>query len=125
MTAADRMVVMTKNRPPASVQVRLAAVESRGRPLQALGRGYVQAGSGDVAYCLTMWIGCLVTQVFGGPGAGDHGFEALGRHGLDYVGIYPPHLGAVRWPPPDALDDASLLDFADPLHAVRQATPRP
>jgi len=125
MTAADRVVVMTQNRPPATVRVRLAALESRGRPLQALARGYVQAGSGDLAYCLTMSIGCLVAQVFGARGAGGHRFASLGRNGLDHVGIYSPHLGALRWPPPDALDDASLQDFADPLHAARRGAPSP
>jgi hypothetical protein len=39
LTAADREVIMTQDRPPASVQVRLAAIESDGSPLRARGVG--------------------------------------------------------------------------------------
>jgi hypothetical protein len=115
LTQAERAIIMTQNRPPASVQVRLAAVESRGYPLTARARGYVRAGTADIAYCLTLSIGCLVIQVFGGPGAGYHGFQVPGGSGPTYVGIYPPAMRAVRWPPARALDDATLQSFADPL----------
>jgi hypothetical protein len=118
LTAADREVIMTQARPPASVQVRLAGVESKGYPLRALGRGYEVRGPGDKAICLTMTIGCLVAQVFGGPGAGTNGFQSAGRTGADYIGIFPPQLQTVQWPPANALDDASLLYFAHPLAAL-------
>jgi hypothetical protein len=122
LTAAEREVILSQNRPPASVQVRLAAIESKGRPLCALGRGYDLRGEGDKAICLTMTIGCLVAQVFGGPGAGNHGFRKAGRTGTDFIGIYPPQMQTVQWPPPNALDDTSLLTFAHPLAALTDAS---
>lgn len=115
LTAADRQVIMTQNRPPASVQVRLAAAESNGYPTRALGRTYEVGGQADKAICLTIMVGCLVTQVFGGPGAGTHGFQKAGRTGADFVGIYPPQMKTIHWPPSGALDDTSLLAFAHPL----------
>lgn len=118
LTQADRAIIMTQNRPPASVQVRLAAVESRGYPLLAKARGYVRADTTDIAYCLTLSIGCLVIQVFGGPGAGFHGFQVPSGGAPTYVGIYPPAMHTAQWPPPRALDDATLQSFADPLQGV-------
>lgn len=122
LTAADRDVVMTHNRPPASVQVRLAAVGSNGYPLRALGRGYKARSTGDKAICLTLTIGVLVAQVFGGPGADNHGFQKAGRTGTNFAGIYPPQLQAVAWPPPEALDDTSLTTFAHPLAPLTDAS---
>ncbi len=115
LAAGDREVIRTQNRPPASVQVRLAAVESNGYPLRALGRGYELRGPGDKAICLTMTVGCLVAQAFGGPGAGIHGFQTAGRTGADFIGIFPPQMRPVQWPATSALDDASLVTFAHPL----------
>jgi hypothetical protein len=115
LTQADRAIIMTQNRPPASVQVRLAAVESHGYPLTARALGYLRTGTADIAYCLTLSIGCLVIQIFGGPGADHHGFQVPGNSGPTYYGIYPPAMQTVQWPPPRALDDATLHSFADPL----------
>ena len=123
LTAAECEVIMTQNRPPASVQVRLAAVESNGYPLRALGRGYEVQGSGPKAICLTITIGCLVVQVFGGPGAGTEGLRTVGRTGADFIGIFPPPMRTVQWPPPSAHDDSSLLVFAHPLAALTDAHP--
>ena len=117
-TADDREVIRTQKRPPASVQVRLGAVESHGYPLRALGRVYELRGSGDKAICMTLSIGCLVAQVFGGPGAGQHGFQAASRTGADFIAIYPPQARTVQWPPATALDDTALLTFAHPLAAL-------
>jgi len=122
LTAVDRSVMMTQDRPPASAQVRLAAIESKGRPLQAIARRYLKSGTEEVtycrAYCLTMTIGCLVLQFFGGPGAGSHGFQDTGRPHADFVGIYPPCMQVINWPPALALDDISVQDFADPLRVL-------
>jgi hypothetical protein len=117
LLGGDRDVIRTQNRPPASAQVRLAAVESNGYPLRALARGYELRGTADKAICLTMTIGCLIAQVFGGPGAGHHGFQQTGRTGADFIGIFPPQVRIVQWPPMTALDDTSLLKFAHPLAA--------
>lgn len=118
LTAADRSVIMKHDRPPASAQVRLAAIESQGRPLQAMARRYLKSGTEGVAYCLTMTIGCLVLQFFGGPGAGSHGFQNPGRPHAGFVGIYPPCMEAIDWPLAVVLDDVSVNDFADPLRAL-------
>jgi len=124
LTAADREIIMTQNRPPASVQVRLAAVESDGYPLRALGRGYMLRDTGERLIRLTITIGCLVVQVFGGPGAGTQGLRTIGRAGTDFIGIFPPQMQPVQWPPPNALDDSTLLAFADPLAALADASPQ-
>lgn len=116
LTADDREIIVAQNRPPASVQVRLAAIESHGLPLRALGRGYERGG--EKAICLTNTIGCLVVQTFGGPGAGDHNFKKTGRTGTDFIGIYPPQMVTVQWPPASVLDDSSILAFAHPLAPV-------
>lgn len=118
LTAADRSVIMTQDRPPAGTQVRLAAIESQGRPLQAMARRYVKSGTEEVAYCLTMTIGCLVLQFFGGPGAGNHRFQDTGRPHADFAGIYPPCMQVINWPSALALDDVSEKDFADPLRVL-------
>jgi hypothetical protein len=47
-------------------------------------------------------------QVFGGPGAGAHDFRNAGRTGTNFIGIFPPQMYTVQWPPPNALDDVSL-----------------
>ncbi len=38
LTSENRTIMRTQNRPPASVRVRLAAIESEGYPLRALGK---------------------------------------------------------------------------------------
>jgi hypothetical protein len=124
LSTADREVIRTQARPPASVQVRLAAVESNGYPLRAFGRVYELRAASKKAICLTTTIGCLITQVYGGPGAGNHEFQALSRSGPDFIGIWPPQMRPVQWPPARALDDVSVVNFAHPL-AARTAIPSP
>jgi len=79
LTASDREIIRTQDRPPASVQVRLAAIEADGSPLRARGIGYEHRGSGEKIVCLTITMGCLVLQVFGGPGAGTRGLLTIGE----------------------------------------------
>jgi hypothetical protein len=81
LTTADRELIMTQDRPPATVQVRLSAIESDGYPLQARGLAYFVRETGEKIMCLTMTIGCLVIQVFGGPGAGTDALRSAGRTG--------------------------------------------
>jgi hypothetical protein len=114
-SGADRETIRSQNRPPATAQVRIAAIESNGYPLRAIGRVYELADSDDRALCLTITIGCLVLQMFGGPGAGTAGLRRPARIGGNFTGIYPPQMQPVQWPPPNALDDAGLGAFADPL----------
>lgn len=121
LTAADRDVIMTQDRPPASVQVRLAAIESNGTPLRVDAVGYKRADTGDAIICMTLTIGCLVVQVFGGPGAGTHALRTAGRLGTNFIGIFPPAPKTVQWPPPDALNDQTLPAFAHPLLGLADA----
>ena len=106
---------MTQVRPPASVQVRLAAIESDSRPLRAHGIGYMDNGTGEKIICLTLTIGCLVFQIFGGPGAGTHGLRTSSTLRADRIRIFPPEANTVRWPPPVVLNDQTLSGFENPL----------
>jgi hypothetical protein len=121
LTAADRDVIMTQNRPPASVQVRLAAIESNGTPLRAHAVGYKRADTGDEIICMTLTIGCMVVQVFGGPGAGTQALRTTGRPGTNFIGIYPPAPKTVQWPPPTVLNDQTLPAFSHPLLGLADA----
>jgi hypothetical protein len=120
---ADRDIVRTQLRPPATVRVALAAVESKGYPLRAISRGL--SGGGRLAQCLTLQIGCLVIQILGGPLAGEHRFHEIGGIRPRYVTIYPPTLPSQRWPPAEVHDDASLLASTDPWGGVATPTAAP
>lgn len=121
LTAADRDVIRTQDRPPASVQVRLAAIELDGSPLRARGVGYVDNRTGEKIICLTLVIGCLVVQVFGGPGAGTHGLQTSSMPRTDRIRIFPPATNTVQWPPPVALNDQTLSAFENPLGPLAAA----
>jgi hypothetical protein len=118
LTTADRELIMTQDRPPATVQVRLAAIESDGYPLQARGLAYLVRETGAKIMCLTTTIGCLVIQVSGGPGAGTDALRSTGRTGPDFAAIFPPQAQPARWPPPAVLGHETLSAFADPLAAL-------
>jgi hypothetical protein len=122
LTAADRDVIRSQGRPPTSVQVRLAAVEMDGSPLRARGVGYVDNGTGEKITCLTLTIGCLVLQVFGGPGAGTHGLQTISVSRTDRIRIFPPTTSTVPWPPPVVLDEQTLLAFENPLGPLAAAS---
>ncbi|MEU7823041.1 hypothetical protein [Catellatospora sp. NPDC049133] len=109
---ADREIIRTQQRPPATVRVALAAIQSQGFPLRAISRGIV--GGGRAAQCLTLQIGCLVMQILGGPLAGAHGFHTVGGVRPRHVMVYPPALSGQRWPPTEVHDDASLLASTEP-----------
>lgn len=115
LTDADRDVIRTQDRPPASVQVRLAGIELEGSPLRARGVGYVDNRTGEKIICLTLVIGCLVVQVFGGPGAGVHGLQTSSIPRTDRIRIFPPATNTVQWPPPVVLNDQALPAFENPL----------
>ena len=112
LTGADREIIRKQNRPPASVQVRLAALQPDRYLLRAHGRVYENREQGDKALCLTITIGRLVVQVLGGPGADTKALRATGRLGTDVIRIFPPQAETVPWPPPKPLDDESLLTLA-------------
>ena len=105
----DRDIIKKQNRPPAGVQVRLAALQPDRYLLRALGRVYEFREQGDKALCLTITIGRLVVQVLSGPCADTKALRTTGRLGTDVTRIFPPQAETVPWPPPKPLDDASLL----------------
>jgi hypothetical protein len=109
LTSADCETIMTQKRPPAGVQVRLAQAKPDGEPLRAYGRVCESGGQGDKAVSVTITIGRLAVQVFGGPGAGPQALRTAGRAGADFVGIFPAQPETVRWPP-SAPDDEILLN---------------
>lgn len=108
---------------PGDMQVRIAAVESRGRPALASRRVYQlrpdsTAGGQVVAYasCTTLVLGCFVLQTYAtsapGPSAGPQ------PHGRSYLVLHPAAGGNISWPPPQALDDEALDQFANPLQPL-------
>jgi hypothetical protein len=109
LTSADCEIIMTQNRPPGGVQVRLAQAKPDGRPMGAYARVCEPHGPGDKAVSVTITIGYLVVQVFGGPGAGPQALRTADQPGAGFVGIFPPQPGTVRWPPSELADEI-LLD---------------
>jgi hypothetical protein len=125
LDTSDRDVIRTQGRPPANVQVRLAAIESHGKPLCARGVDYVDNNTGEKIICLTLTIGCLVIQVFGGPAAGTYALETVGTPRADRIRIFPPATNTIQWPPSVTLTDYTMTAFVNPLgSAARDMTPR-
>jgi hypothetical protein len=114
-----RTFVFRHQRPPENMQIRIAAVESLGRPALVHRRVYrLQPKAGSVALpefasCSTISLGCFVMQTYGtsihSPAAPPH------PHGNDYLVINPSTGRDVSWPPPQLLDDEGLDRFAHPL----------
>jgi hypothetical protein len=105
------------------MQIRMTAVESRGRPALIFRRTYqlrpeVSGGAGlpGFASCSTLVLGCFVVQTYGTstvpPAASPH------PHGSNCYVINPPTGQDVSWPPPELLDDAGLDRFAHPLQPI-------
>jgi len=118
-----RMFVYRQQRPPANMQIRIAAVESHGRPALIFRRVYrlrPQAPASKtlpgLASCSTFVLGCLVVQVYGTPSIPSA--APATPHRPSYFVIYPSTGSAISWPPPEALDDAGLDRFAHPLQPV-------
>ncbi len=118
LTGPDRGMIKTHSRPPASLQVRLAVLQPDRNLLRAVGHVYEFRQPGDQVLCLTITIGCLVAQVFGGSGAETRGLGIADLPDTDIVRIYPPQAGTVSWPLPNPLDEKRLLTLANPLAFV-------
>jgi hypothetical protein len=84
-------------------------------PLRARAFGYVDNRTGEKIICLTLIIGCLVVQVFGGPGAGTHGLQTSSIPRTDRIRIFPPSTNTVQWPSAVVLNDQTLPGFENPL----------
>ena len=102
------------------MQIRIAAVESRGRPALIFRRVYQlqpntsgSAARPGFATCSTFVLGCFVVQIYGtsiaSPAASPR------PHANSYLVLSPPTGYEVSWPPPEPLDDAGLDRFAHPL----------
>ena len=102
------------------MQIRIAAVESHGRPALVQRRLYQLRPRAEGSVALpefasssTISLGCFVIQKFGtsihSPAAPPH------PHGGDYLVINPSTGRDVSWPPPQPLDDSGLDRFAHPL----------
>ena len=122
----DRDIVMHERRPPATMQIRLAAVESKGRPIAVFRRLHqrkhpqVQAPTAqDSVFCVTIVLGCLVIQIFGGPAATTNKFDQTAKIAPNFLSIWPPNVTAINWPPVIVLDDAGLEAFAHPLQPLQ------
>jgi hypothetical protein len=118
-----RTCVYRQQLPPANMQIRIAAVESQGRPALIYRRVYrlhPQASASKtlpaLASCSTFVLGCLVVQVYGTSSITSAAPPA--PHRLSHHVIYPPTGSTVNWPPPQALDDAGLDQFAHPLQPI-------
>jgi hypothetical protein len=118
-----RTFMYREQRPPANMQIRIAAVESHGRPALIFRRVYrlqPQAPSSKrlpgLASCSTFALGCFVVQVYETSSITSAAPHAA--HGPSHFVIYPSTGSTLSWPPPDALDDAGLDQFAHPLQPV-------
>ena len=118
-----RSFVYRQQRPPANMQIRIAAVESQGRPALIYRRVYrlqplASASKTLPAFgsCSTFVLGCSVVQVYGTSSIASAAPPA--PHGPSYFVIYPPTGSTLTWPPPEPLDDAGLDQFAHPLQPV-------
>jgi hypothetical protein len=118
-----RTFVFRQQRPPANLQIRIAAVESQGRPALIYRRVYRLQPQAPVTKtlpafgsCSTFVLGCFVIQVYGTSSIIPAAPPA--PHGACYFAIYPSTGSAVVWPPPGPLDDAGLDQFAHPLQPV-------
>ena len=123
MPQAARTFVFDHQRPPESMQIRIAAIESQGRPALIFRRVYQlrlksssNAALPGFASCSTFVLGCFVVQTYGtstlSPAVPPH------PHGRSYLVINPPPGDDISWPPPVLLDDAGLDRFAHPLQPV-------
>jgi hypothetical protein len=131
MPQAARTFVFDHRRPPESMQIRIAAVESRGRPALIFRRVYQlrptavssSAALPGFASCSTFVLGCFVVQTYGtsalSPAAPPH------PDGCSYRVINPPTGDDISWPPPELLDDAGLDRFAHPRGHRTIACPTP
>lgn len=120
---AARTFVFRQQRPPESMQIRIAAVESRGRPALIFRRVYQlqpntssSAARPGFATCSTFALGCFAVQTYGtsivSPAAPPR------PHRNSYLVLSPPTGCEVSWPPPEPLDDAGLDRFAHPLQPL-------
>jgi hypothetical protein len=83
--------------------------------VRAWGVSYERPETGEFLICVTPTIGCLVIQAIGGLGADTESLRTGGSQGGNSIGIFPPQTLPLQWPPPNAFNDETVLDFAKPL----------
>lgn len=103
------------------MQIRIAAVESHGRPAAIFRRVYRLQPAGSSAQalpgfasCSTFALGCFVVQTYGTSADPPATTPAVPPHGSTYFVINPPTANDISWPPPALLDDEGLDQFAHP-----------
>jgi hypothetical protein len=123
LSQTARTLVFRRQQAPGDMQIRIAAVESRGRPALAVRRVYQlqpNETGGDrrtaFASCSTLVLGCFAVQTYATSAPGSSGPPQ--PHGPSYLVLNPPAGGDVSWPPPDVLDDKGLDRFAHPLQPL-------
>ena len=122
---AARTFVFSQRQPPANMQIRIAAVESDGRPAAIFRRLYSLRATGSSAQalpafasCSTFALGCFVVQTYGTSADPPATTPPPPPHGSTYFVINPPSGNDISWPPPALLDDEGLDQFAHPLQPV-------
>lgn len=125
LSQAARAFVFRQHRPPGDMQIRIAAVESRGRPAAIYRRVYRLRASGSPAHalpgfasCSTFVLGCFLVQTYGSSADPPASTPAPPPHGSTYYVMNPPTGNDISWPPPALLDDEDLDRFAHPLQPV-------
>jgi hypothetical protein len=120
---AARSYVFRQQQPPESMQIRIAAVESHGRPALIFRRVYQlrpnvpsSLALPGFASCSTLVLGCFVVQTYGSSIVSPAGSPHL--HGGNYFAINPSTGQDISWPPPELLDDDGLDQFAHPLQPI-------
>lgn len=122
---AARTFVFSQHQPPGNIQIRIAAVESRGRPAAIFRRVYQLQVTGSPAQalpafasCSTFVLGCFVVQTYGTSADPATATPPPSPHGSTYFVINPPTGNDISWPPTGLLDDEDLDRFAHPLQPV-------
>lgn len=119
---AARTFVYREQRAPEDMQIRIAAVESQGRPAGSWLRVYQlrpessPGAAPEFASCATFALGCFIVQTFGTSMAARP--AAVPHDGPSYLAIHPARGTDVTWPPPSALGDHGLDQFTHPLQPV-------
>ena len=100
----ERSYLRTYQAPPYSYRVRIAALEEVG-PLKLRTHTTVASSQGPVGeadpdvLAATLFLGHLVVQVWGGPGADVGDLTMVGTNNGAAIMMWPPVPGQAEWPP--------------------------
>jgi hypothetical protein len=112
----DRRLVREQLRPPVHHLVRLAYRSEYLEPVAtkfAVARSESAPDERPDAFAVTLAVGFLIIQVWGGHGAEtDGGLTRVGTKIGRAIMVWPPVLGVVSWPPAHAIEDNEFDEFA-------------